>query len=136
MFKLFHKWKTQYTLWRYNRILKHNYQLVENCLLDWYNETDEQECWKIVCTKLLHSIRFVYLILLRGGPNAQHNALEWKKLRNKILSCRYANSLLPTTEILGEIFSDVDTLLKYHSDLLLCLKAQGTSPSHSWLLPL
>ncbi|MCI9039345.1 MAG: hypothetical protein HFJ29_05700 [Clostridia bacterium] len=131
MFKLFHNWKTQYTLWRYNRILKHNYQLIENCLLDCYNEIDVQECWKIVYTKLLRCIRFVCLILLRGGPNAQHNALKWKKLKAKIISCRYANSLLPTNEILEEIFSEVDNLLKYHSDLLLCLKAQENSPSHS-----
>lgn len=131
MFKLFHKWKTQYTLWRCNNILKHNYQLIENCLLDWYDETDEQKCLKIVYTRLLRYIRFVCLILLRGGPNAQHNALKWKKLKHKIISYRYANSLLPTNKFLEEIFSEVDTLLKYHSDLLLCLKAQENSPSHS-----
>lgn len=131
MFKLFHKWKTRYMLWHYNRTLKYNCLLIREYLIEMYEEDDEKKCWKIIYTHLLHCIRVIYSILLHGGLDAQLSALKWKKLKDKIISYHYSHSLCPERDTLESLVSEVEELLNHHSASLVCLKTQEGCSPHS-----
>lgn len=132
MLELLHKWKTRYKLWHYNRTLRHNYQIIQNYLLELYAENDEQKCWKIIFNHVMPCIRVIHVVLLHGGPNAQLNALRWKKLKNKIASYRYSSRQqgVSTFEPLEDILHNLDELLVYYADPLIRLKEENSS-SHS-----